>query len=421
MSATRTRVLVLGGGLVGLSVANYLLAADYDVVLLDRNEPGSGVSYGNAGLLANFAMLPTANRNALASLPRQLWRRDSGISVRAHYWPRMLPFARQFLRASRPGNYRQNRAVLADLIRCGCQELLNSADVFGTRDLIAERGVLLVYNGGQGWSRVQHEEVRQRRELGVDCEVLDREEVCALEPALDGFTMAGGVLYPGAAHVLDPGALCRRLMERFLAQGGCFERASVERIDPRSGGGVHAYSTAGTSFSADKVVVALGANARELLDRSQWRAPLVSERGYHIEVDTPARAPTRPIGWGDHHFFLTPMADGLRVAGTTEFAHPKTRPDTRRYRLLQHWTESLLNEPVRVRSHWVGSRATTPDGLPVIGALPDCPDVILATGHGHVGLTLSALTGRMVVDTLQGHRDTHSAAPLSPARFTSAV
>lgn len=421
MSAARTRVLVLGGGLVGLSVANYLLAADYDVVLLDRNEPGSGVSYGNAGLVANFAILPTANRSALAALPRQLWRNDASISVRGHYWHRMLAFGRHFMRASRPGTYRQNRAVLADLIRRGCREFLDSADAFGTRDLIAERGVLLVYEGGGAWRQVKHDEVPQRRDLGVASSILDRQEVCALEPALANFPMAGGVLYPDAAHVLDPGSLCRRLLERFLAQGGRFERVSLERIDSVSGGGVRVHSTARTSFVADKAVIALGANAREFLDRSQWRAPLVSERGYHIEVDSPVSAPTRPIGWGDRHFFLTPMTDSLRVAGTTEFAHPDTPADTNRYRLLQRWTERLLGQSVHVRSHWVGSRATTPDGLPVIGLLPDCPDIVLATGHGHVGLTLSALTGRMVVDVLQARDDACTAAPLSPARFASAA
>lgn len=172
------------------------------------------------------------------------------------------------------------------------------------------------------------------------------------------------------------------------------------------------------SIRLDQVVVAMGEASARLLRPLGVKIPLVSERGYHLMLDAGTRALRRPVGWLDKAVFMTPMNGGMRLAGMAEFARSDAPPDPKcTAAMLKHATVMLGEEP-EVRSSWVGSRPSTPDSLPVIGALQQHPRVKVAFGHGHLGLTLAAITGQLVTASVLDRPAPIDLQPFSAQRFS---
>jgi D-amino-acid dehydrogenase len=125
----------------------------------------------------------------------------------------------------------------------------------------------------------------------------------------------------------------------------------------------------------------------------------------------------RPVGWLKHHFYASPMHEGIRMAGTAEFCAPDKAPSAVRWSRLAEWGETLFGRSLKVGKQWVGVRHSTPDGLPVVGSVPGHEGLIMAFGHGHLGLTLSAETARIVAGIVEGDHLPSYAQSLSPQRF----
>lgn len=411
-------ILVLGAGLAGLSTAIYLQRDGHDVMLLDRSEPGQGASFGNAGIFANYATLPIASRQTLSALPGQILDRRSAISVRAHYWPTMLRFGGAFLRQTTPAAFARNRGRLVNLLHAAdaaFDELLGFA---GAEDLLVRRGCLAIYRDPRNWEAVRTQQLPMREADGVVCRAVGPAEIAELEPALAGARAVGGVLYPETRHLVSPAGLSRRLFETFRRHGGRFEQADIHRIDPGTCEAPAVELDDGV-MTARRVVIALGPASGPLLAPLGLDIPLVSERGYHVTLEPGSVSLSRPVGWLERHLYATPMSDGVRVAGTTEFARPEARPDKRRWAQLGRWASTLFGDAARVASRWHGSRATTPDGLPVLGSLRQHPALIVATGHGHLGVTLSGITGRLVAEHLRGDTPSYDLKDLGAERFSA--
>ena len=168
----------------------------------------------------------------------------------------------------------------------------------------------------------------------------------------------------------------------------------------------------------DAVVLAAGVASRDIAQQLGLDMPVVSERGYHLMVDVSQRQISRPVVWLDKSVFLTPMSQGIRVAGTAEFANPDDSPSATRSALMLRIARTMIGEETHQRSEWVGSRPSTPDSLPVIGFSKGNRRVICAFGHGHLGLSLSAVTGELVCQLLRGAVEDTLLQALSPHRFS---
>ncbi|MCG8429067.1 MAG: FAD-binding oxidoreductase [Chromatiales bacterium] len=405
---------IIGAGIVGLSSALWLQRAGYRVTLIDSNEPGQGASFGNAGLFADYARLPFARFAMMRKMPGMLIDNQSPLSLQSHYLPDLLPYGWHFFKACFPANYSRGRQALTALQALAPEAdriLLKRAEAEG---LVRKEGCLGLFETPEGYEEAKAGDLHERRDQGVNLQFLSADEVRELEPGLAGFH-AGGVFYPDTRFTISPVELSRRYAECFEARGGCFLRERVGFVDPLPDG--VRVQTSMQSITFDHLVVAAGMASKWLSAQLGIKIPMVSERGYHLMLENNDTQLNRPVGWLDKAVFLTPMIEGIRLAGTAEFAGTDAPPSRMRTNvMLQHAKKMLGGEPT-VKASWVGSRPSTPDSLPVIGPLRKYPQITLAFGHGHLGLTLASVTGQLVAQTIQGTPTAVEMEAFSPERF----
>jgi len=289
----------------------------------------------------------------------------------------------------------------------------------GAEGLSHQRGHLYVYRSAEALAKDDFA-WRLRRENGVVVDEFDGDELRQLEPALSR-DYVRGLLVRENGHTDNPLGLVTRLVEQFQRQGGEIVRARAIdfRLDGRR---LTAIRTDAGDFPADAAVVCAGAYSKPLTASLGDRVPLETERGYHLMIRDPEIMPRIPTADADGKFVATPMALGLRFAGTVELAGLAAPPDWRRARILLTQGRRMLpglaaDYPDERLSMWMGHRPSLPDSLPVLGPSRASPDVIYAFGHGHVGMTAAPMTGRIVADLVAGRPASIDIAPFSPGRF----
>jgi glycine/D-amino acid oxidase-like deaminating enzyme len=406
-------VAVVGAGVVGLATALRLAADGREVILLDPNEPGSGASFGNAGTLADYACVPVGNPAVLRSLPQLIFGRDSPFALRWSALPQLAPWLARFARQSLPAPARANAAALAGLLAEALPAWQEMAAEAGLSDLLRKNGCLYLFRresdlAGAAWPQAL------RTELGVRQELLTPAEVAALEPGLPPMT-GRGLYFPDAMHVTDPAALMRSLVEAAKARGAGVRRAAVTRLE--AGDRLVRLSGPELSLQAATVVIAAGAWSKPLARQAGDAIPLETERGYHLEFAMQEPPVRRPVCAVDLGFYMTPMAGRLRVAGTVELGGLTAPPSPRRLAFLERGVRQFFPGLGRLSGVWLGFRPSLPDSRPVIGRAKSSPNVFYAFGHGHLGLTLAAVTARLVAELVGGRGDPGRTAPFAAGRF----
>lgn len=409
----KTDVAIVGAGIIGLAIAFQLASGRRDIVVIDPNDPGSGASYGNAGTLAPYACVPVGNPDVLRNLPGLLVNADSPLAVRPAALPALLPWLSRFLWQSMPVRARRNAYALAELLKDAMPTWRELAEQARLSDLLRHEGCLYLYRG-----KMPREDgewgARLRNELGVRQERLTSEEVARLEPALP--RASGGILFPDAAHIVDPAAMTSRLAAAATAKGALFERARVDRLEPQDGGRIR-LTCRDRTIEAHTVVLAAGAWSRDLAEQAGEDIPLDTERGYHIEFAMDACPIKRPVSPVDLGFYVTPMAGRLRVAGTVELGGLSAPLNPNQIALLERGVRKLFPDLGAVQSRWLGFRPSLPDSLPVIGPSRRCPSLIHAFGHGHLGMTLAGVTSRIVAGLIEKRNDVPNLDAFRPDRF----
>ena len=255
---------------------------------------------------------------------------------------------------------------------------------------------------------------RLRDEMGVKQSRLNAAEVAEMEPALP--PAAGGLFFPDAAHISDPAALSKRMAAGAESFGASFQRARVERLEPQSGGKIKL--TCGDRLvEAHTIVLAAGAWSRSLALQVGDKIPLDTERGYHVEFDMDVPLIKRPVSPIDLGFYFTPMVGRLRVAGTVELGGLVAPVNPARIGLLERGARKLFPSLGPVSGQWLGFRPSLPDSLPVIGRSRHCENLIHAFGHGHLGMTLAAITGQAVAGLIERRNDAPDLSAFGPSRF----
>lgn len=409
------RVVVVGAGIVGTCSASYLLRDGHDVVLVDAEGPGEGCSKGNAGALSPGSCIPMSGPGILGKIPEWVTDPLGPLRIRPNYLARALPWLIRFVLAGRA----QRIPPLADALRAlhaGTYEhyrpLIDNA---GCRDLIRQTGTLTVYKSQKSLAESQHDwDLREERQ--VRQRVLGAADLRDLVPELS-HDYNHGVLLLDHGFVSNPYRLVRRLAEQFARDGGALEHRRVSEIILREGQ-VSGVRTSDGDILADRVVVAAGAWSAKLTTALGIHVPLESQRGYHATIEGPGIAPALPVVSAETKVYATPMEDGLRLAGTVEFAGLEAAPDFRRADALVARATAMFPalEAGRV-SRWMGHRPCLPDSLPVIGAAPGHRRLLLAFGHGHHGMTGASTTGRIIASLVSGHPPPVDLAPYRPDRF----
>ncbi|MEL0623998.1 FAD-dependent oxidoreductase [Marinomonas arenicola] len=405
---------ILGAGIVGLSTALYLQKIGYKVTIIDKEEPGMGASFGNAGLFADYARLPFAKFSMLRKVPNMLMDKNGSLSIQTRYLPHIMQYGYEFTKACFKDKYAQGKAAMKFL-----QERSLDADqeliaLTNAQHLIRGEGCLGLFSTTEGLLKAKQGDLKERQEQGVNMQFVSANDVRDMEPDLASFH-SGGVFYPDTRFTVSPVLLSRQYAHHFTSNGGCILQDEVLVLSTRE----HDVSVhlSDSTLTFDEIVVCTGLASKKILARLDLKVPLVSERGYHLMLNAGCKTLQRPVGWLDKAIFMTPMEDSLRLAGMAEFAFEHTsiaqaRLDT----LLQH-ANVMLGPDAQATTTWVGSRPSTPDSLPFIGPLEQHPRIKVAFGHGHLGLTFAAITGKLIAQSIQNPQNNDDLTPFLVSRF----
>jgi D-hydroxyproline dehydrogenase len=370
-------IIVAGGGAIGLCTALRLRNEGREVLLVDRNEPGSGTSHGNAGILATHECVPLGTPGVLKALPQLLFSPTSPLSISPSALPQLSPWLWRFARASLPGRARENAIALSALLKNSLSAYAPLIDQSGAQSLLRREGALHVFRhkrdlDAAAWDR------QLRSDLGIRQTILGRSDIESLEPAIPpDYTQA--ILYPDAAHLTDPFELMRLLTRAFRDRGGKVLRGEITGLQ-HSDDHVK-LSGDGLALRARMAVIALGAWSTGLARQVGDRIPLETERGYHIEFPTSAPLLTRPVCPVELGFYFTPMAGRLRAAGTVELSSLTRAANPRRLQLIERGTRRFFPHLGPSQSTWLGFRPSLPDSLPVIGRSPRASWPVASSTH----------------------------------------
>jgi D-amino-acid dehydrogenase len=407
-----TDIAVIGAGVIGLTIALELVEAGREVVLVDPGEPGMGASYGNAGTIATYAVNPVGTPAVLRSLPSLLFSRTSPLAIRHRALPSLTPWLLRFLRQSLPAAADRNAQVLATLLQDAGERWDDLALKVAGAGILQRRGCLYLYETPQAFAGAEAE-MAPRKALGVEVELIGPDRLAELEPGLPP-GMGGGVFFPDATFLDDPGRMMGLIAAAVLTKAR-HVRARADRLTRGPDGVV--VEGPGLHLHARRVVIAAGAQSRDLARQAGDRVPLDTERGYHVEWDMAEPLLSRPTCPTARGIYFCPMAGRLRVAGTVELGGLHLPPSPHRLNKLVEGARAFfpdLGEPDR---SWMGFRPSIPDSLPVIGPSRGGDDVILAFGHGHLGVTLAPVTARIIAALVAGKKPQEDISRLRPDRF----
>ncbi|MGO4705095.1 NAD(P)/FAD-dependent oxidoreductase [Microvirga sp. 2MCAF38] len=411
------RIAIVGAGIVGVNVAHALLDEGHQVILIDALGWDGRPSNGNAGWIAHTDILPLASPKVWRNLPRWLLDPLGPLTVRPAYLPQIAPWLMRFFLAATPGRIEAGieaiRAINAQALPAWQKRL----DALGLQHHLREHGVLSVWRDRNAFL-AEASFLERQRGYGMAVETLDPSDLKTLEPALQN--VAAAVLYPDACHVSDPANLASVLFDLAIQRGA--EHVSEDVIAIEAGDASVRLRTdnASRQIQADRVILSAGAWSRALAKQFGDGIPLDTERGYNATFAPGSLGLNRPVGYQGDGFVTTPLDTGDRVGGAVEFAGLEAAPNHRRTEAmvekLKHFLPHFdVGQPAR---RWMGFRPSIPDSLPVIGTATRDERIVYAFGHGHYGLTQSAVTADMIAAIVVGRSGPIDLAPYSPQRFS---
>ncbi|WP_114389068.1 NAD(P)/FAD-dependent oxidoreductase [Notoacmeibacter marinus] len=409
-------VTIVGAGIVGICCALSLQERGIRVRLLDRGAPGQETSSGNAGIISPWSIIPQAIPGVWRTIPGLLLGRESPLTVRSSFWPKMIPWGLKFLSKSNERSVRQTSEMMEYL--CG-----PSIDLFrrrlkgtGHEDLVVDSYYIHVFRKGDRPS-LDSLEYRMRRERGGELELIGSVELHELEPALSP-VFDSAILIKGQARARSPGKIGEVLAKKARVQGAEFINTELHRLE-RGIDGVWILETGSGSLRADKIVMATGAWSADLLKSLGLKLPLVAERGYHVEFASPMVELRHSVMDVGAKIVASSMSDGLRVAGSAEFADIDAPADPNKRDVMVRQAKAICPGLKVDECHfWLGRRPSFPDSLPAIGEIAGHEGLFAAFGHSHYGLMMAPKTGEVVADAIAGRSQNIDLKRLDPMRFS---
>jgi glycine/D-amino acid oxidase-like deaminating enzyme len=388
-------IAVVGAGIVGVACALMLARQGRRVVVIDQQQPGRGASFGNAGHLATEQVFPIADASILKRLPAMLMDPLGPLRLDWKYVPRALPWFTRLLLNLRPAPFQRTVAGIRALNEGSLGAWHRLLAAIDRPQLMKLDGSLLVIERPQ--SRLALDALQARmQQQNVPVEFWSAEAVQAVAPQLNE-RLQGGLFFPATGHFMDPYRLVAELVEAAKACGVLFIQRKVEggRLD---GAGVVLNTDQG-ELNARQVLIACGAHSAPLTAAlTGKKVPLDTERGYHLMLPHEHGRLPFAVTSLERKFIMTPMDQGLRLAGTVEFAGLSSPPNMKRAWQLHHMSKGLFKRELNISdaTPWMGFRPSLPDSLPIIDKVCE-GRVLLAFGHQHLGLTQAAVTAEMVV------------------------
>lgn len=412
---TTIDVAIIGAGIVGVSTALKLQQAGRTVMLIDRKGIAEETSRGNAGAFAFSDVIPMATSGVLQKLPRWLSDPLGPLTIRPEYLPRITPWLLRFWRAGWPDKVAASlkaQSAMMRLARTEAETLIASADLDG---MIRRDGVLELYESEDELRKTARDDAAKSAE-GIEFRHVRGAELAELQPGLSP-RITCATFIPKWQTVSDPYDYAVAVGKAAMALGASFRHGEVAELRPDDDG-VGIGLSDGGSLRARQVVVAGGAWSKRLTQPLGDAIPLETERGYNTTLPGYSFDLKRQLVFGGHGFVVTPLASGIRVGGAVELGGLDLPPNFKRADAMLTKAASFMPGLVTTGGkQWMGFRPSLPDSLPAIGFSRRSRRIVYAFGHGHLGLTQSAATGKLVTELLTGTTPSLDLTPFSPQRF----
>jgi D-amino-acid dehydrogenase len=414
---TKSDILIIGGGPVGLSCAYYLLKSGRKVTLLDANEIGKGSGSGNAGHIVPSHIIPLAAPGVVTSALK--WMLDpahSPFGMKVSLDPNYLSWLLKFVAACSESNVQRSIKPLNDL---GQLSAKNFAQIIAEEKFdcsYQEKGLLFLYKTNEAFHAGQHEgEFMQKH--GIPVSMYDKNKIHEIEPAaLDD--VIGGVHFTGDSH-LNPAVFLKLLSDRVRALGAeMMENTPVTGFESANGK-ITKVKTKSGNYEAEQIILAAGALSSSVARDLKLNIPIQPARGYSMTMSATKQMPSHALILGERRIAVSPMGDVLRFTGRLEVGNFSMEPNPVWIQRIENSAREYLHldEKLDVKETWAGLRPTTPDGVPIIGRSPTYSNLILATGHAMLGLSLGPGTGQVVAELVNGEKNAFDLSPLRLERF----
>ena len=419
MSRDDRHVLIIGGGVIGIACAHFLNDAGFRVTVIDKGRIGGGCSHSNCGLVCPSHVLPLAEPGAIGSAIGALVRPGGAFRIRPRLSPTLWRWMYKFARRCNKDDMLRSGRAIQPLLASSMQLFESLVDREGLDCEWQKQGLMFVYQDQKPLDAYEPVNQLLSNEFNEPARRMDGNELQRFEPALrDG--LAGAWYFEHDAHLSPERLLAswRQLLDR---RGVRFvEDCTLEGFEEAEGT-VAAVRTSAGSMAADWFVAALGAWTPQLASVLRCRVPIEPGKGYSLMMARPAVCPVTPMIFPQHRVAVTPLQTGMRLGSIMEFSGYDSSIRPARLRMLAAGASNYLREalPSRHSDEWFGWRPMTYDSTPVIGRCPSFSNVLLATGHNMLGLSMAPATGRLIAELIRGVQPHIPVAPYAVDRFLS--
>ncbi len=409
-------VLILGGGVIGLSCALFLLRQGRSVRILEKNTIGGATSHGNCGTITPSHALPLAAPGMIGKALKYMTQADAPFYVKPSTDLALLEWLLRFSLRCNAKDMHQAALAKASLLNASRTLLQATIEQHQFDCAFSASGVMYAFNTQQGMNEMLCE-LPLLRECSVRSEVLSASELALREPTLKS-TMVGGIFFPDDAH-FRPDAYCAELSRVVRELGGVIEEHCEVQALHCFAEKIQSVQTNQGNYEAENVVMATAVWSTALAKSIDLNLPIQPGKGYSITYSKPELLPKTPLVLSERSVCVTAWPDGYRLGSTMEFSGFDDKLNAKRLAALERGAHEYLHEPFgdEVRERWFGWRPMTYDDLPIIGKSPKHENLFLATGHGMLGMSMSAITGKLIAELITEQTPCVDVKPFCASRF----
>ncbi len=414
------QVVIIGGGIIGLCSAYYLQQSGHQVTVLEQGSYQEGASHGNAGMLVPSHVVPLAAPGVISQGIRWLFRRDSPFRIKPRLDPALAAWLWQFRRYCTEAHVEASMPLLRNLSLASVELFAALSKEFSFE--FERNGLLMVHSSKKG-EKENIKYAQKAQKVGLLVDILDQKALRALEPTVQP-QMTGGAFYKQDAHI-NPGAFVREARSFLSNQGvDCKENVTVTGFTLQENQVTGVQTTQG-NIAADEVILAAGSWSPQIGKKLGINLPIQPAKGYSVTLTAPDTSPRIPMILTEAKVTVTPMGNFLRFGGTLELAGFDPSIDRVRASSILNTIPDFVSGSdssyIKTEDVWSGYRPCTPDGLPIIGRSKLVKNLVIATGHAMIGITLGPITGKLVSDLVNHEIPEIDLHKLRPERFNNGV
>jgi len=419
MSSDSKSILIIGGGVIGLSTAYYCARRGHRVTLIDRNpEQRDGCSFGNAGMVVPSHFVPLAAPGAVSTALKWMFNPESPLYIKPRFDWDLITWGLRFMRASNAKHVERSAPLIRDL-SFASRACFDELEALPNNDFgLVKKGLVMLCKTPES---LDHEGAfaKQANDLGVPAEVLDARALGKLDPDVT-MDVAGGVYFPKDCH-LSPNRFMAGLKRQCDAMGVKFVWGTEVSDFTQHGSRVSEVSTSSGKFTADEIILCGGSWSPVVGEELGLKLPMQAGKGYSLTVTKPRQLPQLCSIFTEARVAVTPMGDTLRFGGTMEIAGLNEDINPVRVQGIikavpKYFPKFTPDDFANIKP-WRGLRPCSPDGMPYLGRTSKFTNLTIATGHAMMGLSLGPITGKLVSEILSGEKPFLDLTLLNPDRY----